>query len=108
MGNAYSIFLDDERYPSEKNPLPYETRIFRTGEEALDYIKRNGPPLFISFDHDLGDGVMNGYDFAKELVRLDLDSEKTFLPEGFDFQVHSQNPIGARNIIMYLQQYLKG
>lgn len=108
---SYRMFLDDERMPAEKD---MDMIIVRSFDEAVAYIKRHGCPIFISFDHDLcfehyGNMPTNektGYDLAKWLVLQDVYSEG-FIPEGFGFQVHSQNPVGAKNIQAYLSRYLE-
>jgi len=61
-------------------------------------------PSFISFDHDLGDGL-TGYDCAKWLVEYDL--ETGLMPADFSFYVHSQNPVGASNIKNLLNSYMR-
>ena len=92
---SYSLFLDDVRWP------PTDTNdkwlIARSGKEALYHIADRGVPSTISFDHDLGDNVPTGYDFAKDLVEMVLDG-KIVLPDNFTFTVHSMNPVGAENI----------
>ena len=71
-------------------------------------------PLIISFDHDLGDETKHtGYDVAKQLVENDIisgnkESRQSYkFCDGFDFYVHSQNPIGKANIEGLLNNYLK-
>jgi hypothetical protein len=88
------LFLDDERLPAEHEDLT-EWVICRTSAEAIEYVKTCGWPSFISFDHDLGgeDTSMKFLDWA--ILRILNEDQKT-LP--FDFYVHSQNPIGAKNI----------
>ena len=62
------MFLDDIRVPIENYDI-----VVRSYDEAIELVKQNGIPTFISFDHDLGcDEIGNilksGYDFAKWLV----------------------------------------
>lgn len=96
------IFLDDERMPA--GAFMSDCMIARTYDEAVALVKQHGFPEFVSFDHDLGERK-TGYDFAKYLV--DLDLETNTMPSDFWFYVHSQNPIGARSIMQYLDSYLK-
>ena len=70
----------------------------------MHLLKGLGMPSFISFDYDLGKGLI-GYDVAKLLVETDMDGDATF-PENFDFYVHNQNPVGKENIEGYLRDYL--
>jgi len=96
----YQMFIDDERFPVDDTMI-----VVRSFDEATAYVIEHGCPTFISFDHDLGIGK-TGYDFANWLIDRDLDISG-FMPENFHFDVHSQNPIGARNIREVLNSYLK-
>ena len=104
----YSLFIDDERFPPSKSQKG-EWVIARNMNEVKNIVNERGFPNFISFDHDLGeeDGIPlpTGYDVAKWLVDYDIDHGS--MPADFDFYVHSQNPIGAKNIQNYLDSYLK-
>jgi hypothetical protein len=42
------LYIDDIRNPN------YDAVVVRTSKEAISYVKENGCPNFISFDHDLG------------------------------------------------------
>lgn len=94
----YKMFLDDERYPIDNDFV-----IVRSFDEAVSYVELHGCPSYISFDHDLGNGL-TGYDFAKWLIDQHLDSN--FIPKDFDFYVHSMNPIGAENIRQLMSSFL--
>jgi len=48
----------------------------------------------------------SGYDIAKWLVEMDI-AGKYLIPEDFEFNVHSANPIGKENIETYLNNYLE-
>lgn len=119
---GYKIYLDDERIPDDKNWIVvrnYGQFIKQITELGLDNID------VISFDHDLGDtaieefynNVMNrgildydniqektGYDAAKWLVGHYMDNFTSPFPQVY---VHSANPIGASNIIGYINGFLK-
>lgn len=100
------LYLDDIR------SLPNNSYILaRSYDEAVNYVKQNSIPNFISFDHDLGvdekDNLLStGYDFTKWLVEMDMDNIHSF-PDDFSFNVHSANPVGKQNIETYLNNYLK-
>ena len=98
QSTPYRLFLDDLRDPPDATWV-----VARSFEEAVNIIAISGCPELISFDHDLGPG-RTGYDFAHWLVQQDLD-RKILQPE-FSFQVHSANPVGARNITCLLDRYL--
>ncbi|MDQ1338405.1 MAG: hypothetical protein QG617_1372 [Campylobacterota bacterium] len=101
----WQLYLDDTRTPED-----YYYIVSRSVEDAQKLVLICGSAEFISFDHDLGvDGDGNllptGYDFAKWLVEMDIDGIIT-IPKGFSFEVHSANPVGAKNIQEYLANYL--
>lgn len=112
----WNLFIDDERNPIDVKWAPYyiydkylseEWTIARNEFEVYyEIAKRNQFPAYISFDHDLGKGEATGYDIVKELVSRDMDN-LVHIPPDFQFYVHSKNPIGAKNIQMYLDNYLK-
>ena len=100
------MYLDDLRTPIERFDF-----IARSYDEAISIIKKYGIPNYISFDHDLGvdrnDNLLKtGYDLAKWIVDSDLNNDLK-LPQDFTYRVHSQNPVGKRNIIYLLKQYLE-
>lgn len=99
------IWLDDERDPKNQiikdlfNSCGDETWV-KTALEAINLIKNNAI-THISFDHDLGDpGFGTGLDVAKFI------EEQAFYGkiEPFTWRVHSQNPVGAKNIIRCMEQ----
>jgi len=118
----YKIYLDDERTPNDKTWIVvrnYGQFIKMVSDIGLENIST------ISFDHDLGDtaieefynNVMNrgildydniqektGYDAAKWLVGHYMDNFTSPFPQVY---VHSANPIGASNIIGYVNGFLK-
>lgn len=99
----YKLFLDDERFPPRDGE---EWVIARTVQEAKLVYLLKGPPKFVSFDHDLGEDQQTGVDYAKWIVEKDLQCNGIFIPEGFDFYVHSQNPVGRDNIEGLMCSYL--
>lgn len=95
------LFLDDERFPPEKGG-PWI--IVRSVEEAIAWVEVNGWPVFASFDNDLGEGMQEGWRFAQWLIERDLD--RGDMPEGFDFYVHSRNPVRQADIEGRLRSYM--
>jgi hypothetical protein len=103
---TYRLFIDDERFPPDSDNLNW--KIARDWDDVQTIIEQHGMPTMISFDHDLGDYTYTGYDITKFLVELDMDGNMLYqIPDEFLFYVHSQNPIGKRNIESYLNNYLK-
>ena len=97
----YKLFLDDERYP--KNP---DCMIARNSYDAQTFIDMWGMPVEMMLDHDLG-GLDTTMVFLGWLEGYMNEHGLTF-PEGFTYSVHSQNPIGAKNIkdrMEYLLEY---
>lgn len=104
----YSMFIDDERFPSDKSSRHFQW-ITRSSQESIEIMKKFGCPIFISFDHDLG-GDDTSMKVVHWMIDLDLNSSnygELFIPENFMFDVHSQNPIGAKNIKQTLNSYLR-
>jgi predicted AlkP superfamily phosphohydrolase/phosphomutase len=91
----FKLWLDDER----KMPEGYDYWAHNY-KEAVDAINTQISPtlhsLFISFDHDLGEGK-SGYDFAKWLL------ENGYMGQ---FTVHSMNVVGRKNIEQLLTHYM--
>lgn len=124
-GNNMSTYMyldDDVFHPSKKRePETYYKFLGRSDmvekmksyeniilvasvEDAQEHINKNGCPDFISFDNDLG-RELEGVHLAQWLVEKDLD-EPGFIPDGFEFVVHSQNNIAGKRLMNYLDGYL--
>lgn len=129
--NIEKLFLDDIRIPTDCcTYMHYENInltiyheewiIVRSYKQFINYIEQNGLPEIISFDHDLADfpetrellhieewfnileeKEYTGMDCAKWLVNYCIDN-KCILPK---FIVHSQNPIGKKNIQELLNNF---
>ena len=83
------IFLDDERFPVENDMV-----IIRNFDDAISFMDNliEGPS-FVSFDNDLGPDSKEGYEVALWMIEKDLDNDGKWLPNDFEFFVHSQNPV---------------
>ena len=128
------LFLDDVRSPKDAIGLVPDKHnqfyfsndwdVVRDYNEFVLYIETNGVPKFVSFDHDLGDTAMDeyfrnvatkgtldyenikektGFDCAKFLVEYCMDENQP-LP---DYLVHSANPVGKKNIELFLENAKK-
>lgn len=86
------IYLDDIRNPQTEGFV-----VLRSYQEFVDYVLMFGCPSYISFDHDLGNNIPSGYDCLKWLIDHDLQSQG-FIPDDFEINVHSANPVGKENI----------
>lgn len=87
-----NIFLDDLRLAPDKYDL-----VFRSGEELVQWVINNPNEEIdlLSFDHDLGDGQIDGYDTVKQLVDLSVKAKK--------IQFHTDNFQGLLNMFWYLK-----
>lgn len=108
------LFLDDIRSPidvfniNHNNIYLLDWFVVRSVDEFKKFIlKNNVNDLIISYDHDLGlesfENEQTGYDAAKWLVEYCLDNNVT-LPS---FLIHSQNPVGSKNIFALLNNFKK-
>lgn len=104
------LFLDDLRVPRDiyKN-LDTDNGdwiVVRSFHEAAKFVQDNGVPDVISFDNDLGENQLEGYDFAKLLVEGDQRGLFT-LHKQFSWHVHSANVLAWGNINGLLENYMK-
>lgn len=98
------LWLDDERDP--KNAMiqkcfgAHGDEVWvKTVEDArkiiIDgYKDKSKQVVYISFDHDLGDGNRDGIDLAKWIEEQAFYNRISFI----SWNVHSANPSGAKNI----------
>jgi hypothetical protein len=115
------LFIDDERMPrgvtwvliGGVGSWGADWHIVRSLAEGQAWVRQNGFPDVISFDHDLGEAHYSqdysdgktGYDFAKWLVEYDMDTNT--MPADFKFTVHSLNPTGSENIRQLMDNYIR-
>ena len=97
---AWKLFLDDERDPVLPGWI-----VCRTVPDAVAVCEAYGLPEFMSLDHDLGPEHKTGYDFVKWMVDFMLDNDMKF-PTEFQYYIHSQNPVGAKNMSALIDQAL--
>ena len=115
------LYLDDVRIPTEG-----EWEVVRNYDEFVSHIKMNGLGSYevISLDHDLGEGALiEYYTHTKQNYELDynripektgMDCARFLVAESMNTKiplptiyVHSANPIGAANIIGYVNNYFR-
>ena len=93
-------------------------------DEFISWVKKNGLPSMVAFDHDLGHDVeinllkrgaskrkarefkqqeKSGYDCAKWLVEYCMDKDIDFP----DYVIQSANPVGKDNIIGLIDNFKK-
>lgn len=87
------VWLDDER------PMPAGfTHHAKTAQEAIDLLA-TGQVKRISLDHDLGHAQQTGYDVARWIEQQAYAGTLAEIGLG----VHTQNPVGRKNICAALQ-----
>jgi len=115
------VYLDDERTPIEasnwevcRNYDEFVSKVLEIGLENID---------LMSLDHDLGDTAKEEYfgnvtqrnilDYDNIKEKTGLDCAKWLIEYSMDnniklplILVHSANPIGASNIMGYINNYL--
>lgn len=123
---SYNLFLDDYRVPEDVFGYTGKEiyrekhwKIVKNYNQFVDYIKRNGLPDMISFDHDLADthyeaqnnldneyydncNEKTGYHCAIWLTEYCMDNEKKLPP---NILVHSMNIVGGENIKSLLDSF---
>jgi len=131
------LWLDDLRDPTDNiwnnwiarkgvNPMSCDITWVKSYDDFIGWIKANGLPDVVCFDHDLGQDIaieryttggmtktqakklkkletMSGFECAKWMVNYCLDNN-LHLP---DWHIQSANPVGAENIKSYLQSFAK-
>lgn len=104
------LWLDDYRNPMEfvgVHAINTTNIVWvKSYAEFTEWIRLNGLPTAINFDHDLADITeteKTGYDCAKWLVEYCMDNNLK-LPIWY---THSANPVGRDNINYYLLNFKK-
>lgn len=109
------VFIDDIREVKDvwgynNNPIYKDTDwvIVRSFDSFVSYVKENGVPNVVSFDHDLGEIIseskeLGGFECAKWLVEFCIDNDIN-VP---NYHVHSANPVGKKNIETYMNTAIK-
>lgn len=92
------IYLDDIRNPPDSSWL-----VVRSVEAFKKRILSAPIPITdLSFDHDLGDKVPDGYDATKWFVELAMDNEE--IAQNLKMVIaHSDNTPGRENIAAYFE-----
>jgi hypothetical protein len=115
------LYLDDVRIPKADN-----WEVVRNYDEFIAHIKMNGLSAYevISLDHDLGEGAMVEYytnvkpnyelDYNRIPEKTGMDCVRFLVAESMNekiplpaIYVHSANPIGAANMMGYINNYFR-
>lgn len=92
------LWIDDVRPTPQTNYNTITCRCYSAAVDAIKCLTRMNIPLYISFDHDLGE-EKTGYDIAKFIVENQIPQEL------IHWRIHSANPVGAANIRQLLTHY---
>ena len=104
---VWKLFLDDER-----NPVRDDWVVCRSLSEVATVCRLQGLPNYASFDHDLGPGVEvdcfenTGMGVVRWMIESCMNDEFAW-PQDFSWYVHSQNPVGVKNINRLLESWQK-
>lgn len=93
------LFIDDIRTPPDDS-----WKVAKNSNEAKKFIEDYGIPDCISFDHDLGEDDTSMI-FVNWLIDQILDKNVVF--SKFKFFVHSDNPVGSKNIEETIKNFWK-
>lgn len=100
------IYMDDKRTPRTEGWI-----IVRSYDAFIEWVKENGLPDEVSFDHDLSDirthtegsREYTGYDCAKWLCEYCWENGLP-IPK---WNIHSANPVGKSNIEFIMKGFEK-
>lgn len=84
----WRLHVDDQRWPADGTWFAV-----KTAQEAIRAVKVYGVPVSINLDYDLLDGTT--IEPFVEWLRGEVESGARQLPQGFSYQVISNNPKGA-------------
>lgn len=97
---SWCLYLDDQIHdpaaPTRRPPLGFLGA--SSTEEAIELVKKLGPPIFMSLDHDLSESDRS-IDFLKWLAENHYEHPPKFA-------VHSANPIGKENINSFMKSWI--
>lgn len=86
------VYLDDDL---EYRITPEGYTRFTTGEELINYVDKYDPTIdTISFDNDLGEDILEGYDVVKYMILNDWRVSNVI--------VHSANIVARKNMESYI------
>lgn len=100
----YDLFLDDDRDPAAATYADgVPVIVCRTVPEFQETIRQSGFPRKLYLDHDLGeDAGGDGSTCMKWLIEYITDYMLFFCPPEIEFYIHSQNPIGRKAMLGYI------
>lgn len=109
----YRLFIDDDarkpgledwRYPPTGES---DWKIATSTKEAKEIVLQFGIPLFIDFDHDLGLDEFGNEDKALHFLQWLSGAYPTAIDDMIGYNIHSQNPEGAKNIRAFMESWVR-
>lgn len=101
---SFKIWLDDQSFDPEtpdRHP-PKDYVAAETSQQAIAFVKSWGLPEFVDFDHDLG-----GDDTSMKFLRyLEMNYNLANI-KPFEYNVHSANGEGSKNIKSFMESWRK-
>lgn len=91
-----NIYLDDDL---DNRPTPPHFKRFVSGEDLIQYLVTKPDINWISFDNDLGQGKLEGYDVVKYMVNHGIGAGH--------YNVHSRNIVAEENMQKYLESAME-
>jgi hypothetical protein len=95
---VWKLWLDDEPHLKLRSiPRSFVGAVSST--EAIELVKKYGPPTFMDLDHDLG-----GDDTAMKFLYWLRETHPDNIPS---WSIHSMNPVGRNNINSFMENWEK-
>jgi hypothetical protein len=103
---TYKLWLDDTR-PIDQGLSTFnkDWKVARSSKEAIAILEKDGPPYFISFDYDLGEGD-TAMAFLKWFAKR-YSGGKLKLEPHFNYYVHARNGLALHNIYNFMEGLLE-
>lgn len=109
---TWKLWIDDESFNPEAivRHAPEGFKIAESSVGAMNLVLSFGFPAFVDFDHDLGgdDCIGNAKvepDCAMKFLNQLRDCYDLHMIKPFDYSIHSQNPVGAKNIQAFMNSW---
>lgn len=99
---TWKLWIDDEAFSPEAivRHSPEGFKVAETSTSAMNLVLSFGFPQFVDFDHDLG-----GDDCAMKFLNQLRDCYDLHMIKPFDYNIHSQNPVGTQNIKAFMDSW---
>jgi hypothetical protein len=95
---SWKLWLDDQLDTVQARKTPPGYLGATSSLQAINLVKIHGPPTYMDLDHDLGeaDTAMKFLDYLRE----------NYPRSPPDYSIHSMNPVGRKNIHMFMYRWI--